>query len=203
MTLDPQPGVTLKESTTVEVDVEASPAFDNLTVFVWHEEKMVGKGFVTVPGGGGDGGETRDNTQADLYVGSRRDQDQYYAESRRLLDATIPAEVRQRARRAVRAELNSFLSELALGQTPIALRAQIWNRMASAGIAALINDAARLQQLSRIGFASSITSSRRLVLEQLTELGITEDDVRSVVAAGDAANVPFVLLQDEILVTIT
>jgi hypothetical protein len=203
LTLDLRPGAAFPEPTNVEVDVEASPAFDNVIVFVWHDEKMVGQGFIRVPGGEGDAGETRNNTQADLYVGSRRDQDAYYSESRKRLDRLVPAEARQQARASVRAEFIDFLSELALGQTPIPLRAQVWKTMASDGIAALVNDTTRIQQLSRIGLASSITSNRPLVLEQLATMGITEDDVRSVVAAGRAANVPFVLVQGDVLVTIT
>lgn len=203
LALERQPEVEFHEPTTVEVDVEAAPAFDNLIVFVWHDARLVGKAFITVPGGEGDDGETRDNVQTDLYIGSRRDQDEYYTESRKRLDTLVPADMRQRARRTIRAEFIDFLSEVALGQTPIPLRAQVWKSMASDGIAALVPDRVRLEQLSRIGLASSITSSRKIALEMLAEMGITEDDVRSVMAAGEAAHVPFVLLQDPVLVTIT
>ena len=203
MTLERRPGVDFPEPTTVEVDVEAAPAFDNLIVFVWRQEKLVGRGFITVPGGEGDAGETRNNAQAQLYIGSRRDQDEYYAKSRERLDTLVPPDGRQLARNDIRAEFNDFLSEAALGQTRIPLRAGVWKRMASDGIAALINDRERLEQLSRIGLASSITASRKITLEHLATMGITEEDVRSVMAAGTAANVPLVLLQDEILVTVT
>ena len=203
MELERRPGVDFPEPTTVEVDVEAAPAFDNLVIFVWHHEKRVGQGFITVPGGEGDGGETRNNAQTELYVGSRRDQDEYYTKSRARLDTLVAPETRLRARSDTRAEFNGFLSEVALGQTRIPLRAQVWKSMASDGIAALVNDRAKLEQLSRIGLASSITPSREITLEHLAAMDITEEDVRRVMAAGTAANVPFVLLQDEILVTIT
>ena len=203
MTLERRSGVDFPEPTTVEVDVEAAPAFDNLLVFVWHEEKLVGQGFINVPGGEGDGGETRNNIQTDLYIGSRRDQDEYYVKSRERLDTLVPPAGRELTRKEIRAEFYDFLSEVALGQTPVALRAQVWKSMASDGIAALVNDREKLEQLSRIGLASSITPSLELTLEHLATMGITEESVRSVMAAGTAANVPFVLLQDEILVTIT
>ncbi len=203
MTLEQRPGVEFPRSTVVEVDLEASPAFDNLIIFVWHEGRLVGQGFATVPGGKGDGGETRNNTQANMYIGSRRDQDKYYSNAQKELDTLVPRDARQRTRDGMRAEFVEFLSEIALGQTPIPLRAGVWQKMAADGVAALIKDPDTLQQLSRIGLISSLTASRALTLKRLAELGITEADVHAVTAAGGAVNVPFLLLQDDILITIT
>src|SRR5262249_15150198 len=119
------------------------------------------------------------------------------------LDDICQSEARQKQRDDAREAFYDFLSEVALGQTPIKLRAKRWSEMAQDGVLALLkNDNDMLRVLSKVGLTSSITTSRQIVLEDLASQGIPKADIEAVAKAGKAANVPFIVGDDERIVTV-
>jgi hypothetical protein len=199
-----QPTARLRRSSNVVLDVEISPAFDDMLLSVWQDHRLLGQSIGAPSPDEKNGREARNNSQASIYLGSREDQAKHYDEAQHDLDLICEPKARQNLRADVREEFFDILSEIALGQTPIELRAERWREMAAGGILALLHgDNDKLRILSIVGLMSSISTNRAMVLEGLAKLGITEADVMAVSEAGQAVSVPLVVVQDDLLITVT
>jgi hypothetical protein len=199
-----RPKARLSGSSNVLLDVEMSPASDYLIFSVWQDRRLLAQSVHEGFGKGRSGRKAKDHSQMSLNLDDREHQVTYYDRARDDVDLMCDPEGRQNLRADVREEFFDFLSEIALGQTPIPLRAPRWHEMANEGILALLHgDNDKLHVLSVLGLISSISTNKSIVLDDLAKLNITEAEVIAVSEAGESMGVPLVIVQGDFLITVT
>lgn len=199
-----RPKARLIKSSSVLLDLEITPAFDDMIVSVRQGGRLLAQSAVAGSVAEQSGRRAEVHSQMNLYLDDRTDQITYYDRAQHDLDVMCDPKDRQNLRAEVREEFFDFLSEIALGRTPIRLRAPRWREMADEGILALLHgDNDKLHILSVVGLISSLSTSKSIVLEYLAKVNITEADVMAISEAGESMGVPLVIAQGDFLITAT